>query len=638
MPGSRGTWGFMARWVFAVAAALVLAGAGEYLLASHQMQDRVLAASAADYGLHAAKMEKVLAQPESFSRDIQVLRELASITQLVQGTEYVALLRADGSRVSQHGGPHVGVPSATDVAEVARTGEATWGVDANVGDGEQNRFEFLVPVASTQGTFVLEIDQRADVVEALVDDTLERQVIGVLLGVLLAVPLSYLLGGRTLQRQHANAREAAQTDALTGLMTRRPFWPLLTDLVTGSRSPVALAVVDVDEFKQVNDRLGHSYGDRVLVGIAEAFGVLRSSDTAFRIGGDEFAVVLRGTGEREAEEAVERVRREVTRRVPGVTISCGVAVAEPGADVPAQELWERADAALFEAKRLGRRRTATFSAVSAALTVAPGKLAGLSALLEGGEGLDAVFQPIWDLRSGAVIGHEALLRLPGPSTVDGPAEAFALAERVGRAVELDELARVAVLRAVAARRWTGRLFVKIHPEALSRLDLDTWEADVRAAGLEVADVTLEVTEHPGLDAPERLQVLRDASARGFQLALGGMGRGNSGLRALTHLRFDVVKIDRGVIARLGTDPASDAVVAAATAFIGRSGGCVVAEGIEEPAMLTSLLRFTDTRPGPGTVLAAQGYLLGRPGHDLVVDGSLSDLVGGRLPLPAPRTG
>lgn len=91
-----------------------------------------------------------------------------------------------------------------------------------------------------------------------------------------------------------------------------------------------------------------------------------------------------------------------------------------------------------------------------------------------------------------------------------------------------------------------------------------------------------------------------------------MGQGNAGLRALTHVRFDVVKLDRGVIARLGTDPASDATVAAATTFVQRTGGWVIAEGIEDLQMLNAVMDGTHEPTYTVPVLAGQGYLLGRP--------------------------
>ncbi|MEO8689133.1 MAG: EAL domain-containing protein, partial [Solirubrobacteraceae bacterium] len=111
--------------------------------------------------------------------------------------------------------------------------------------------------------------------------------------------------------------------------------------------------------------------------------------------------------------------------------------------------------------------------------------------------------------------------------------------------------------------------------------------------------------------------LKRAHARGFRLALDDMGAGNAGLRALTHVRFDVVKLDRHVIARLGIDPASDATVAAATTFVQQTGGKVIAEGIEDTDMLDFLRRLEDdmtvARP---RIHGGQGYGLGRPSHTI----------------------
>jgi diguanylate cyclase (GGDEF)-like protein len=124
----------------------------------------------------------------------------------------------------------------------------------------------------------------------------------------------------------------ADTDELTGLLGRRPFRPMLqAALDDPSNSSVALALVDVDEFKRVNDRLGHAHGDRVLVALAESIGAVRAGDRAFRLGGDEFAVVLPNAAEHRAAEIVQRVRDTMTELMPGVTFSCGVAASAGGA-------------------------------------------------------------------------------------------------------------------------------------------------------------------------------------------------------------------------------------------------------------------------------------------------------------------
>jgi len=249
--------------------------------------------------------------------------------------------------------------------------------------------------------------------------------------------------------------------------------------------------------------------------------------------------------------------------------------------------------------------------MSGGLTVSPVKIEAMSSLLQPDAGLSVAFQPIWDLHTGQILGHEALLRLPPGTPIDGPQEAFELAQRMGVAADLDECARHTILASVRAQEWDGPLFINIHPDALARLDVDALVVEAASAGLAPSDIVLEVTEQSSLDRPEHIKVLQRAHALGFRLALDDMGKGNAGLRALTHVPFDVVKIDSDVIARLGLDPASDATVAAAIAFVQRAGGWVVAEGIEDAQMLRAVLGIGQG-PSQVAMIAGQGYLLGRP--------------------------
>lgn len=612
---------FLIRWVLAVTAAMSVGGGVEYAASARQIERRVVEESTAGYLAEVHGLEEVLAaELAPQARREQIGRELDRLLQTHE-TRYVALFDAEGTIVGVAGedgqesaGGQEDTVDTRKVRSVALSQQPIAGIEEEEGEaGEEGRYEFLVPVRAPGETLVLEADQNAEVVGDLVSDLRLTKVGGLLIAILLSVPLSYLLGGRALRRRQVHAERTADTDALTGLAGRRPFRPALDAALAGSKAvPVVLALLDIDEFKQVNDRLGHSYGDRVLVALAESCEALRASDTAFRLGGDEFAVLLPHSNEETAVEVLDRVRRAMAIRVPGITFSCGIASGRPHDAVEAQELWERADAALYEAKRRGRRQTVSFTGMSSTLTVSVDKLDAVSVLLDEDSAITVAFQPIWDLHRGSVLGHEALLRLPPDSPINGPQEAFDLAERLGVAAELDARARRAVLKSVRARNWQGLLFINIHPAALRSLDVPALAAEVAAAGLEPADVTLEVTEQAGLDNPEPIRVLKRARALGFRLALDDMGHGNAGLRALTHVHFDVVKIDRGVIARLGTDPASDATVAAATTFVQRSGGWVVAEGIEDLHMLNAVRYGTHGPTDALPVLAGQGYLLGRP--------------------------
>ncbi len=389
---------FVVRWVVAVGTSMLLGAGVEYAIASHQVEQRALEAAAADYAADLSGLELVLAAdlpPDA--RRIAARAQLQGVL-ATHGTEYVALLDADGGALGVAGG-RSSTPDVEEVAAVAASGRAVQRAERDAdadaaADRGAHRYEFLLPVRSPDGTLVVEIDQQADVIAGLLADLRARKALGLLLGLLVAVPASYLLGGRALHRRQRRAEHTADTDALTGLPSRRPFGPALDAALArpGGRA-VVLALVDLDDFKQVNDRLGHSHGDTVLRALADSFGALRSSDTAFRVGGDEFAVLLTGGTEAQAEEALARVRRTLARLAPGVTFSAGVAAAPD--DVSAAELWERADTALYEAKARGRRCTVRFGAMAISGTVG------------------------------------ALLRLPAGSPVDGPQEAFTLAQRLG---------------------------------------------------------------------------------------------------------------------------------------------------------------------------------------------------------------
>ncbi len=633
----RADWRFLTRWVTAIFMGMALAGLVEYSVASRQLENRVLQAALEQQTVHTAHLERLFARdlPTGTSK-AELTAELAEISAGYE-VRFVALWSADAALVGRAGqdideGRELSPVETSTIASVASTDQAVARRGAEARD--QDRFEFLLPVSTPDGPLVLEIDQHASVVDGLLGDLRQRKAYGLLAFILFAIPMSYLLGGRGLQRRQQAAEHTADTDALTGLAGRRPFRPsLAAELTRNPAQGVALALIDIDEFKLVNDRLGHTHGDRVLVALAKSLEVLRASDVAFRLGGDEFAVVLPASNDGKAIRVLERVRTAFAEHAPGVTFSCGVASAGADEPVALQELWERADAALYEAKRRGRRRTVSFSATSNALTISVDKLDAVRELLDDDCTLDVAFQPVWDLERGSVLGHEALLRLPPTTPLRGPQEAFDLAHRLGLAGELDAKARETILRAVASRRWHGLLFLNVHPDGLRSLDLTDLSDGIALAGLEPADVILEVTEQADLDQPDLIRVLKQLRELGLRLALDDMGQGNAGLRALTHVRFDVIKIDRAVIARLGADPASDATVAAASTFAQRTGGWVIAEGIEDLAMLDEVTSYGSVVAGRPSVLAGQGYLLGRPSPEPVAIHARLDILPERRPQP-----
>ena len=606
----------MVRWVFAVSAAMLVAGLIEYGVARQHIIDRGLEDSRRNYEALAGRLEQALAaDTDPLQREQAVAAEVRHL-QHSQGTVYVGLFDSAGTLIARGGEVDGGASDHADASrfsEVLSTGKTTVETEAEIGGKGITRYEFLVPVSAPGGKLVLEIDQRADIVTELIGDLGPHKILGLFTAILVAIPLSYVFGGRSLQRHQLRTQQQADGDPLTGLAGRRPFQPLLeATLRDTGYSVTSLVLLDIDGFKQINDRLGHSHGDRVLRALADSFQVLPVSDTPFRLGGDEFAVILPGSDEDRATEALDRVRAALAKRFPGVTFSAGIA-SSAGEPLTLTELWERSDAALYEAKRLGRCRSVSFKSMAEGHTVSAEKIDELTFLVGSNGPLNVAFQPIWDLRRGVVLAHEALLRLPAGARINGPQEAFELAERLGIAEALDARARSAVLAAVRSQHWEGLLFLNLHPDSLPSLDLDYLVSGLAAAGLEPEDVVLEVTEQAGLNHPDSIRTLRHAQDRGFRLALDDMGKSNAGLHALRLVRFDIIKIDGDVISRLDNDPSAVATVAAAVTFVQQAGGWIIAEGIEEPGMLSMLLQpglagAASQRP----VIAGQGYLLGRP--------------------------
>jgi len=349
---------------------------------------------------------------------------------------------------------------------------------------------------------------------------------------------------------------------------------------------------------------------------------LRAEDRPFRLGGDEFALLLPGAAEGDAAATLERLRRGAGRGFYGATASVGVAALAPGpgagvedAALDADTLRERADAALYEAKRRGRDRVVAFGEIADTAAIVSGaKVQAVRRLLAEGQ-LTIAFQPIWDLARGGVLGYEALSR-PDPSYgLDGPAEAFAIAEKLDHAHDLDALCRQAILARAAEVPADALLFLNLSPQTLEHnaRPAAALAEVVAAAGLTPARVVLEITER-AVTRPEVVaREARRLRAVGFRLALDDVGAGNAGLEMLRQLPVDYIKIDRAVVVGALTDTTARAVLAAIVAFARQAGTVVIAEGIETPEMLTFVQRagLAEATPWEG-IRGVQGYLLGRP--------------------------
>ena len=253
-----------------------------------------------------------------------------------------------------------------DAATVIEDGRPLWGRES---DPKENGlyFEYVVPVELANRTLALEVDVDLEVLDRQLADLRARTLRSLFIVIIVGIPLFYLLGGQWLRTAHRRAVDRSNRDHLTGLNNRRSFRAEAKLALRHARNrnlDLVVAFVDIDNFKAVNDGFGHAAGDRLLAKFADVLSGGRAGDDVFRIGGDEFALMLPETDEQAAAIAIERLRSEVESTVLPVTMSAGVAaLTSDVGDIDA--LCERADIALYEAKRAGRNRVVRSSAVPA---------------------------------------------------------------------------------------------------------------------------------------------------------------------------------------------------------------------------------------------------------------------------------
>ena len=413
----------------------------------------------------------------------------------------------------------------------------------------------------------------------------------------------------------------AYHDSLTGLANRAMFVQRVTQHLTDDadhRIPVVL-FLDLDDFKTVNDTLGHAAGDHLLVEVAGRLrSVLRPEDLPARLGGDEFAILLLDDPNLEvsigvADRIIDSLRVTFLLGTSEVQIggSIGIAAARLGTE-RADELLRNADVAMYTAKTSGKNRVATFEPTMHAAIVARHELSlQLSKSLGRGE-LVLQYQPIIDLRTSTAVGAEALVRWRHPTRgLLGPDDFIPLAEETGSIVALgtwvlDEACRQAA--AWSAADAIGRpitITINLAAQQLHEPDfVQTLTALLDDSGLQPEQLVLEMTEtvifHNTSTTIARLEEIR---ALGVRIAIDDFGTGYSSLGYLRRFRVDILKVAKEFIGE--TDNPDEWPFAAAIVALGRAlGMTIIAEGIEEHAQLAHLR-------GLGCELG-QGYLFARP--------------------------
>ena len=421
-----------------------------------------------------------------------------------------------------------------------------------------------------------------------------------------------------LKKLQCELQHQASHDPLTDLVNRSLFVQRVGEALRGARGGMSVIFIDIDDFKTVNDSLGHAAGDELLIVIARRLvECVRPSDTVARLGGDEFAIMLdRPDSQQEAIEVTERINRHLAERFSirgqniSVHASAGIATGHAG-QVSPEELIRNADLAMYRAKHEGKHRYELFES---GMEVPVKRRHGLKVRLRDAVRDDAFvvhYQPIAELSTGRVAACEALVRWPdAPRGCTTPSSFIPLAEEIGAVVPIGRSVLRRACRDARTWAWNGMAAAAIHVnvspvELRQRGFVDGVAAALDDSGLEPGRLVLEITEGVMLRDPDySIATLRELRTLGVQLALDDFGTGYSSLCHLRSLPIDWLKIGMPFMDRLeqgGSDRAFIRMVLdlAANLELG-----VVAEGIESPAQLASL-RELGCEYG-------QGFYLGSP--------------------------
>ncbi len=441
-----------------------------------------------------------------------------------------------------------------------------------------------------------------------------------------------------------NMKHQALHDSLTGLPNRVLILDRVEQMQARARrsgTETAVLFLDLDGFKQVNDTLGHEAGDRLLKSVAaRLLTTLREGDSIARLGGDEFVVLVEGTTPTGSPELVAERLLEVLREPfdiadaarPSVRITASIGIAR-GNRISATDLLRDADIALYEAKDEGRDRYVTFrremqAAVEDRLTLE----LDLRGALERNE-YYLVYQPIFDLETGAVLGVEALLRWNHPIRgIVQPDEFIPLLEETKMIIEVGSWVIKEATR--QAREWELGLrdmYVSVNVSA-RQLDGDHLVRELRAAldetGLPPASLIIELTETAIMyDALATARQLRAIKEIGVGIAIDDFGTGYSSLAYLRQFPVDILKIDRSFVTAISDSVESNALIRTLVQLGKQLGLKTLAEGIEQHEQF-SQLQEQECDSG-------QGFMFARPLAADAVEDFLAELPRPAVPIHEP---
>jgi diguanylate cyclase (GGDEF)-like protein/PAS domain S-box-containing protein len=559
-----------------------------------------------------ADRERVISRERRLADELTVAEaQYRSVVERVPGVVYVA-------EAGQHGRWHF---VSAKIEELLGYSAHEWTADptlwmarmhpadrdrmilAEIGDGERagekGRWEYrllakdgrVVWVIDDEAVISRDAEGRANMVQGILVDISDR---------------------KALEEQ---LRHQALHDPLTGLPNRVLFVDRLAHALvrrTGNDS-VAVLFLDLDDFKAVNDSLGHAAGDELLRLVAERLlGVLRAEDTACRMGGDEFAFLLEGAPRERIDAVVARILHalgepfDVAGKTVRLTASVGVAFGKPGAAAgvgadAADEILRDADTAMYAAKTMGKGRVQHFERGMDEPVKRRRELrSALERALEGDE-LVLEYQPIIDMCDGGLLGIEALVRWNHPQLGRlMPVDFIGLAEDAGLIGRLGEW----VLRRAVADTADSGVMVSVNVSA-HQLGHGTLPAVVAGVlsetGIEASRLQLELTETTlataGAGSEAELEAIQ---ALGVRIALDDFGSGYSSLEYLGRLPIDILKIDRALVEHVDDEPQRQEVLRAIGQIAQKLGVETIVEGIERVEQRDVLLGLGFCR--------AQGFL------------------------------
>jgi len=416
-------------------------------------------------------------------------------------------------------------------------------------------------------------------------------------------------------------RRSANFDSLTGLPNRGLFRDRLEREVKHSARtglPLALLFIDLDGFKEVNDRLGHDAGDQLLRETAQRISsCVRGTDTVARVGGDEFTVILTEVNKTAhveilAQQILDELSKPFTILQKDVYISGSIGITFFPQDATTPEhLIRNADQAMYVAKKAGRNRFSFFTI--GMRNVAWARLKVIDALRHALplHQLSVYYQPIIDLSTGRIVKAEALLRWHHPQNgLVLPGEFIALAEETGLIGEIGEwVLEQAVAR---AREWSALLGAPLQisvnkspVEFMSKAPLKHWDTQLAALDLAWNSISVEITEGVLLnDSPRVREKLSNLQQAGVQLAIDDFGTGYSSMSYLRKFKVDFLKIDQSFVQDMTTNSDSRIVAETIIVMAHKLGLKVIAEGVE-----TAEQRDWLTTAGCDY---AQGYFFSQP--------------------------